>query len=296
MAQSADISSKRIISLEPLQWAQWITGSSDITVQEVVNSEFQFVSRDSDILIKVNSPKHGDFLILNELQLRYKTKMPIRVRAYTGLAEEKYDLPVYPVLINFIKDSDTPVPTRYKSKFMGLVARQDYRVINLWEVDVQLAFQKVPSLIPFAPILLNGDNEETIQQALRVMRADEKLSELETVLGFFATFVLDNAIVQSIMGWDMAILQESPWYQQFGKECEERGEQRGEERGKVIGEQRGEQRGVISAIQLGLDLKFGAQGLELMQPVSQIADLEKLKTIRDAIKNAQSLDELRQLI
>ncbi|BDA74883.1 hypothetical protein RIVM261_084920 [Rivularia sp. IAM M-261] len=292
MAQSADISSKRIIGIEPLQWAQWITGSSNITVQEIVNSEFQFVSRDSDILIKASSPNHGDFLILNELQLRYKTKMPKRVRAYTGLAEEKYDLPVYPVLINFIKDSDTPIPTRFKSKFMGLVARQDYRVINLWEVDVQLAFQKVSSLIPFAPILKNGDNEETIQQALRVMRADEKLSELETVLGFFATFVLDSAIVQSIMGWNMAILQESPWYQQFGKECEERGEQRGEERGKVIGEQRG----IISAIELGLDLKFGAEGLELMQPVSQIADLEKLKTIKNAIKNAQSLDELRQLI
>lgn len=284
MTQSADVSSKRIISLEPLEWAQWITGSSDIAVQEVVNSEFQFVSRDSDILIKASSPKHGNFLILNELQLRYKTKMPKRVRAYTGLAEEKYDLPVYPVLINFIKDSDTPIPTRFKSKFMGLVARQDYRVINLWEVDVQLAFEKVSSLIPFAPILKNGDNEETIQQALRVMRADEKLSELETVLGFFATFVLDNAIVQSIMGWDMAILQESPWYQQFGKECEERGEQRGE------------QRGIIGAIELGLDLKFGAEGLELMQPVSQIADLDKLKTIRDAIKNAQTLDELRQLI
>ncbi|MBW4604369.1 MAG: transposase [Calothrix sp. FI2-JRJ7] len=284
MTQSADISSKRIIGLEPLQWAQWITGSSDIAVQEVVNSEFQWVSRDSDVLIKASSPNHGDFLILNELQLRYKTKMPRRVRAYTGLAEEKFNLPVYPVLINFIKDSDTPIPTRFKSKFMGLVARQDYRVINLWEVDVQLAFQKVSSLIPFAPILKNGDNKETIQQALRVMRADEKLNELETVLGFFATFVLDSAIVQSIMGWDMAILQESPWYRQICKESEE------------IGEQRGEQRGIISAIELGLDLKFGAQGLELMESISQIPDLEKLKTIRNAIKSAQSLDQLRQLI
>lgn len=92
---------------------------------------------------------------------------------------------------------------------------------------MQLAFQQVSSLIPFAPILKNGDNQETIQQALRVMRADEKLNELETVLGFFATFVLDSAIVQSIMGWDMAILQESPWYQQICKESEEIGEQRG---------------------------------------------------------------------
>jgi predicted transposase YdaD len=206
----------------------------------------------------------------------------------TGLAEEKYELPVYPVLINFIKDSDTPIPTRFKSKFMGLVARQDYRVINLWEVDVQLAFQKVSSLIPFAPILKNGDNEQTIQQALRVMRADEKLSELETVLGFFATFVLDSAIVQSIMGWDMAILQESPWYQQIIRESEERG--------KEIGKEIGEREGITSAIELGLELKFGAEGLQLMESVYKIADLEKLKAIRNAIKNAQTLDELRQLI
>ncbi len=116
------------------------------------------------------------------------------------------------------------------------------------------------------------------------MRADEKLNELETVLGFFATFVLDSAIVQSIMGWNMAVLQESPWYQQICRESEE------------IGEQRGEQRGIISAIELGLELKFGAEGLELMQTVSQIDDLEKLKTIRNAIKSARTLDELRQLI
>ncbi|BAZ17781.1 hypothetical protein NIES4071_96610 [Calothrix sp. NIES-4071] len=122
MAQPADISSKRIIGLEPVQWAQWITGSSNITVKEVVNSEFQWVSRDSDVLIKASNPQHGDFFILNELQLRYKAKMPRRVRAYTGLAEEKYELPVYPVLINFIKDSNTSIPTKFKSKFMGLVA------------------------------------------------------------------------------------------------------------------------------------------------------------------------------
>lgn len=260
MTQSADISSKRIIGLEPVQWAQWITKSSNIAVKEVINSEFQWVSRESDVLIRASSPKHGEFLILNELQLRYKFTLPRRVRAYAGLAEEKYNLPVYPVLINIIKDSNAKIPTSFRSKLMGLVARQDYRVINLWEVDVQLAFQKVSSLIPFAPILKNGGNEETIQRALRVMRADEKLSELETVLGFFATFVLDSALVQSIMGWDTAILQESPWYQQIRREGEEIGEQRGEQRGKVIG--------IISAIELGLELKFGAEGLELMESVS----------------------------
>lgn len=34
------------------------------------------------------------------------------------------------------------IPTRYESEFAGLQARQDYRVINLWEVDVEIAFSE----------------------------------------------------------------------------------------------------------------------------------------------------------
>ena len=68
--------------------------------------------------------------------------MPKRMRAYAALAEEKYKLPTYPVLVNILKESDAEIPTRYESNFAGLQARQDYRVINLWSVDVEIAFQQ----------------------------------------------------------------------------------------------------------------------------------------------------------
>ncbi|BAZ16027.1 hypothetical protein NIES4071_79000 [Calothrix sp. NIES-4071] len=288
MAQASDIGSKRLISLAPQQWVNWLTNTSDIAVKEILNSEFQWVSRESDVLIRANSPRHGEFLILNELQLRYKSYMPRRVRAYAALSEEKFNLPTYPILINILKHSDTKVPTKFRSKFMGLLAHQDYKVINLWEIDAQVAFNGVSSLLPFVPILKNGGDEATIEQALRVLRADEELEQFEMLLGFFATFVLDSPLVQSIMRLDMAVLQQSPWYQQILKE----GQQIGEE----IGEQRGEQRGILSAIELGLELKFGAEALQLMEPISQISDLDRLKIIKDAIKVVHTLDELRQLI
>lgn len=79
----------------------------------------------------MKSPTHGEFIILNELQLRYKMRMPKRMRAYTGLAEEKFDLPVYPVLINIIKGSDAQIPTRFKSKFMGVKIQELLNVGNL---------------------------------------------------------------------------------------------------------------------------------------------------------------------
>ena len=194
MTKSADISSKRIISLAPDKWVKWVTQIPDITATEILDSEFQWISRESDVLIRAQSKQYGEFLALNELQLRYKTEMPKRMRAYIALAEEKYNLSVYPVLINILKVSETEIPTSYQSEFSGLQARQDYRVINLWEVDANLAFEEnLSSLLPFVPILKDGAEESIIQQALQKLRADEDLNQLETVLAFFATFVLDSA-------------------------------------------------------------------------------------------------------
>ncbi len=195
MAKAADISTKRLISLAPSNWVKWVTQIPDIKSGEILNSEFQWISRESDVLIRADSPEHGRFLVLNELQLRYKPEMPKRMRAYAALAEEKYNLPAYPVLINILKEGDLEIPNRYESEFAGLQARQDYRVINLWEVDVETVFQQpIPSLLPFVPILKGGAEQPIIQQALQILRADEQLNQLETVLAFFASFVLDSAL------------------------------------------------------------------------------------------------------
>ncbi|MEH1825672.1 MAG: Rpn family recombination-promoting nuclease/putative transposase [Nostoc sp.] len=285
MIKPADVSTKRLISLVPDNWVKWVTQIPDIVAGEILNSEFQWISRESDVLIRVESPQHGKFLVLNELQLRYKPEMPRRMRAYAALAEEKYNLPTYPVLINILKATDAEIPTSYASNIAGLRAIQDYRVINLWEVDVNIAFtQPLPSLLPFVPILKGGDNESTIRDALRILRADEQLNKLETVLGFFATFVLDSAIVQQILRWDMALLEQSPWYQEIFSKGEERGELRG----------RKEE--LYSGIELALEIKFGNQGLELMPIISQVTDLQKLKAIQQAIKTVNTVNELQQVL
>lgn len=62
-----------------------MTQTKDIVVKEFLSSEFQWISRENDVLLKVSSPE-GEFLILNELQLRYKATMPLRIRAYTAWA------------------------------------------------------------------------------------------------------------------------------------------------------------------------------------------------------------------
>ncbi|MBO1048061.1 MAG: Rpn family recombination-promoting nuclease/putative transposase [Dolichospermum sp. DEX182a] len=277
MAKPADVSTKRLISLAPNNWVKWVTQIPDVVAGEILNSEFQWISRESDVLIRVESKEYGKFLVLNELQLRYKPEMPRRMRAYAGLAEEKYKLPTYPVLINILKTGDAEIPTRFESNLAGLEVRQDYRVINLWEVDVKIALeQPLPSLLPFVPILKGGEDESIIREALRLLQADEQLNQLETVLAFFATFVLDSSLVQEIMRWDMTVLRESPWYEEIL--------------------QRGKREERLSNIELSLEVKFGNEGLKLMPKISEISDLETLKTIQRSILTVESLEELKHIL
>lgn len=148
MTRPADVSTKKLISLAPDNWVRWVTQISDVVAEEILSGEFQWISRETDVLMRVNSPQHGEFLLLNELQLRYQSKMPRRMRAYAALAEEKYNLPTYPVLINILKIGNNEIPISFTSNIAGLRAIQDYRVINLWEVDVNIAFQQpLPSLL-----------------------------------------------------------------------------------------------------------------------------------------------------
>lgn len=73
----------------------------------------------------------------------------------------------------------------------------------------------------------------------------------------------------------MAVLLESPWYQEILN--------------------KGLQQGLLSAIELGLELKFGAEGLELMPEISQIQDVDVLRAIREGLRTINNLDELRQI-
>lgn len=281
MPKAADIGSKRLISLAPDAWVKWVTQRSNVVARRIVASEFQWISRDTDVLLEAYDPEIGKFLILNELQLRYSVQMPRRMRAYAALAEERYNLPVYPVLINILQPSPTVViATAYESEVLELRALQQYRVINLWEIDAQIVFQQqLKSLLPFIPVLKNGGEEAVVRQAVQLLRADQQLSELEPLLAFFASFVLSSRLVQQIMRWDMAVLLESPWYQEILNK----------------GRQEGLRQGLLAAIEFGLELKFGASGLELMPEISQIQDVDVLRAIQEGLRTINSLDELREI-
>jgi hypothetical protein len=54
----------------------------DAIARAIFDSEFQWVSRQNDVLLKAFNPEHSEFLVLNELQLRYKDSRKVNRRAF----------------------------------------------------------------------------------------------------------------------------------------------------------------------------------------------------------------------
>jgi predicted transposase YdaD len=287
----ADIGGKRLINLAPDTWVKWVTQFPDAIAREILDSEFQWVSRQNDVLLKAFSPEYGEFLVLNELQLRYKNTMPLRMRAYTGLAEEKFNLPVYPVLINILQPAPSVIVSdRYETNFLGIQARQDYRVINLWEVDASIVFdQSISTLLPFVPVLQGGGDPEVVQRAVQLLRLDESLSELEPLLGFFASFVLDTELVSQILRWDMAVLRESPWYQEIRQEGRQEALQEGEVKGRQEGAL-GEAQALILRL---LTRRIGDVAPDMRSQV-QALSLVQLESLGEALLDFAEAGDLEQ--
>jgi predicted transposase YdaD len=281
LVKVSDIGGKRLLGLSPDAWAKWVTQQDDVVALEILGSEFQWISRENDVLMKVRSPIHGEFLILTELQLRYTTKMPLRMRAYAALAQERYGLPVYPVLVNILPPSDpTIVCDRFELDFLGLQARQDFHVINLWEVDAEMVFeQSLDTLLPFVPILKDGGNQQTVRRALVQLQQNEQLVELESLLAFFASFVLDSELVQQIMRWDVTVLRESPWYQEIRQE----GRQEDEQRGRTEGEK--------SLILRQLSRRVGTLPAGVEAQVRAL-ELPRLEALGEALLDFTGMDDL----
>ncbi|MEO5360407.1 MAG: hypothetical protein H7843_08145 [Nitrospirota bacterium] len=63
--------------------------------------------------------------------------------------------------------------------------------------------------------------------------------------------------------------------------------------GKREGLLEGQRKGLLEGIELGLELKYGSFGLELMDMVRTVDSIDKLEYHKNLIKKADSLDELK---
>ena len=238
MAQAADVTTKLMVSISPEAWAKWAAPVQEVTECEVISGEFQWLSRASDAVLRVVSPGIGEFILIIELQLFYLLRMPVRLRAYAGLAEEKYNLPVYPVLINLLRPGQgTKIPDRYESDFLGLKARQDFRVINAWELSAaEMLDRPDPALWSLTPLMRGGDAEAMLVRAKEQLRENPRLKQIgrvedmQVALATAASFVFHLDIFDKVFGGGfMDWVVESPLFKEIVRQKSQVAHQEGRE-------------------------------------------------------------------
>jgi len=197
------------------------------------------------------------------------------MRAYAALAEEKYDLPVYPVVFYLLPPgAGVTLPGFYHSQFMGLTAHQDFRVVPVWEMEARQVLEEgIVALAPFVP-LMKGADGGTIRDGVRLLREREVGEEAEVALALFASFVMEAEQIQQIVRWDMAVLRESPWYNQILEE----GLQRGLEQGLQQGRQQGLQENILQVLRTRFELSQQKER-PLADQLETIDDLDALRAL-----------------
>jgi predicted transposase YdaD len=276
----ADVSGKWLLGEAPEEWVRWMLADPTLEVEEFLTAEFRHVLRHSDALLRVRD-EQGPFLLLVELQLHYDPKMPWRMQAYAALAEEKYGLPVYPLVFYLLPPSPgVSLPDRYYSEFRGLVARRDFRVVKAWELEAREVVERGPlALVPLTP-LMRGADEDVVRAGVRVLREQGADEEMEVALALFASFRMDAAQVQQIVRWEMAVLRESPWYQEIVQE----------------GRQEGRQEGLLEAVLHLVRTRFNLSGSDvegLAMQLQRVKEAEVLRQLLVDAASAESIDEFR---
>ena len=153
-------------------------------------------------------------------------------------------------------------------------------MINLWEIDAEVAFQpELKALLPLATVMKGGANETILRRAAVRLQGEERSEDLQRLLGIFSSYVLGANLVEKIMNFQTQALLESPW----GQEILKQGVEEGREAGEVQEARR--------LIQRMIQRRFGEVS-EAVEANLQRLNREQLETVAETLMDVNSLEEL----
>jgi hypothetical protein len=107
---------------------------------------------------------------------------------------------------------------------------------------------------------------------------------------------LQEAFAATIPGGDLIVATiAQQWIAQGFEKGLQQGFQQALQQGIQQGQQQGLRQGLLDGITLGLELKWGAEGLRLLPEIGPIADVYLLRAIHEGLKRASTPEELRQI-
>ena len=277
---------------------------------EFLDTELQRIVRDAEIgsrfadkLVRVWR-KNGDetwVLVHIEIQGYVESNFPRRMYVYNYRIFDRYDRPVVSLAI-LADDRESWRPDRYTHGLWGCETRFSFPVVKVLDYAVEWDRLEV-SENRFAVVVMAhlkaretaGDHESRWKWKLHLIRRlyDRGLGRRDVIDLFL------------FIDWLMRLPPElerrlDGEIHQYEREKNMRYvstlERMATDRGIQQGIQQGIRQGLFEAVELGLNVKFGVEGLTLMPKVRAIEDTEQLRLIKEALKVSGDLGEIEALL
>jgi hypothetical protein len=243
-----------------------------------------------DKLVKVwlKSGEEKWLLIHIEVQASKEGEFPKRMYVYNHRIFDRYDQEVISLAI-LADDDPAWRPTRYEYARWGFRTSTEFPVVKL--LDYAPEYQRLESdPNPFAVVVLAH------LKALETRRspAERRVWKVRLVKGLYERRMDPEDVRRLFAFIDWVMELPGPLEDLFWDEVDAYQREKAM-RFISIAERMTMVEGLLQGIEVALDLKFGAAGLELMPELRQIRDPELLRKVLARIKAADHPDDLRRV-
>ena len=257
----------------------------------------------ADVLIKVYLRDGTEkwLLIHIEVQGYYEKDFAKRMFIYNYKIFDRYDKDV--VSLAILADSSPSFrPDRYEVKYWGFEHRFKFPAVKLLDYKDKIGELK-RNKNPFAIIVVTHLKEIETKG-----NVDERLFwKITLVKSLYEKGYRreDIILLYKFIDWLIKLPEDLiiRFHEEIKKYEEEKkmpyittAERIGFKKGMQQGIQQGMRQGLLKAIEIGLKLKFGIEGLKLYSEIKKIEDLDLLETISEAIEAAKDVSDIKKLI
>jgi predicted transposase YdaD len=208
----------------------------------LLNKELPTIKKESDCLVKINDIgtgcKDDEFILHLEFQSSYDENMPHRMLSYYTRIFDKYNLPIYPVVMYLYPDRPRlNIPDTYASSiYNNNILTFKYKVLKVWEMEVnRIIDNDLYGLFPILPLIRHKTIDDKVNLAKcfdlvqNIDIEDNTLkADIYVCTGILAGLRYPKEMIESLM--KVEIMQESEIYQDILNKGMEKGIEKGMEK------------------------------------------------------------------
>ena len=144
------------------------------------------------------------------------------------------------------------------------------------------------------PKLVSEQTPPALRRWLELIKdtLDKKVDD-EQYPGEMFRKIIGDITNENLSPEELTVLKDEVAWEKTQQDARAEGRAEGEEIGIKKGEEIGIRKGKLEGIEALLEVKFGANGLSLMEDIGKISDVEKLSQVQQRIKKVKTLEELR---